>query len=330
MTGRCLILAALLCAASPALADELRLANGDRISGRVVSLAGGTLRFATDHGELRLPWSSVTALAVDELILATIDDGTPAPVTIAIAREPQRAALTPGGDAVDLQRITALARPQPPVIVDGGANAGLVSSSGNTDVNSLRLDGDVVTRAGANRYTASAAVTRSEDSDVETARNWSGSLKYDRFLTPRLFVNANAIFANDRFRDLKLRTALGGGLGYQILQTPVVTLTADAGIGWVNENLELQPDDRYTAARESAALTVAVIPDRLQLFHQHDVYAGVTGHDNLFFRTQNGVRLGLAAGFVTTLRLDTDYDRSPSPGLRNVDQTFSLTFGYRF
>lgn len=329
MIARCLILAVLLCAASPALADELRLANGDRISGRVVSLAGGTLAFATDHGELLIPWPSVAALTIVEPILATIEGGTPASVTIAAAPEPQRAILTPGGPT-ELQRITALARPQPPVIVDGSANAGLVSSSGNTDVNSLRLDGDVMTRAGANRYTASAAVTRSEDSDVETARNWSSSIKYDRFLTPRLFVNGNAIFINDRFRDLDLRTALGGGLGYQILQGPIVTLTADAGMGWVNENLGLQPDVRYAAARESAALTVMVIPDRVQLFHQHDLYAGVTGDDNLFFRTQNGVRLGLMAGFVTTLRLDSDYDRSPAPGLRNVDQTFSLTLGYRF
>ena len=329
MTGRFLMLAFFVCTASPALADELQLANGDRISGRVVSLAAGTLTFATDHGDLRIPWSSVTALTVDQPILATVSGGTPAAVTIARGQAPQRVTLTPGG-AVALETITALARPEPPVVVDGTANAGFVSSAGNTDVNSLRLDGDIMTRAGANRFTISAAVTRAEDSDVETARNWSGTFKYDRFLSPRLFMNANAIFTNDQFRDLDLRTALGAGLGYQILQTTIATLKADAGIGWVRENLELQPDDRYTAARESAALTVTAIPDRLELFHQHDIYAGVTGDDNLFVRMQNGVRLGVTAGFVTTLRLDSDYDRSPAPGLRDVDQTVSLTLGYRF
>ena len=298
----------------PATADEVRLANGDRLTGRVVSLAGGTLTFSTPNGDLRIPWSNVSALTVDEPILVT-RGSTPAASATGV---------------ITIADVTAMARPQPAVIIDGGANAGFVSSAGNTDVNSLRLDGDVIARASANRYSASAAITRAEDRDVETARNWSALFKYDRFLSSRLFVNANAIFTNDRFRDLDLRTALGAGLGYQVLQTPVVALTADAGLGWVNENLESLPDDRYAAVREAIALTVTAIPDRVQLFHQHDGYFGVTGDDNLFIRMQNGVRVGLAAGFVTTLRLDLDYDRSPAPGRRNTDQTFALTLGYRF
>jgi hypothetical protein len=56
----------------------------------------------------------------------------------------------------------------------------------------------------------------------------------------------------------------------------------------------------------------------------------VSGDDKMFIRTQNGVRIGLAAGFVTTIEEDLDYDRRPSPGRRQTDRTFSLTLGYRF
>jgi len=45
---------------------------------------------------------------------------------------------------------------------------------------------------------------------------------------------------------------------------------------------------------------------------------------------QNGVRVGLAGRFVTTIQEDVDYDRRPSPGRRQTDRTFSLTLGYRF
>jgi putative salt-induced outer membrane protein YdiY len=310
-----IILYAILAAPASAAADELRLMNGDRLTGRVVSLAGGTLTFSTPNGDLKIPWSSVTALTVDDTILATIGPAAPAPIT----------------GAVVIATTTALTRPQPAWIIDGGANAGFVSSAGNTDVNNLRLDGDIVARADRNRYTALAAVTRAEDGDVETVRNWSAGFKYDRFVSSRAFVNANAIFTNDRFRDLDLRTALGAGFGYQVLQTALVTLTTDAGLGWVNEDLEdPQPDDSYTAVRESAALIVHAVPDRVQFFHQHDGYFGITGDDNLFIKMQNGVRVGLAAGFVTTLRLDVDYDRSPAPGRKNMDKTFAFTLGYRF
>lgn len=323
-----LALALVAGAASPALADEVRLANGDRVTGRVQSLGGGTLVFASPLGELRIPWADVVALVVEEPIRATVGDADPVLVTIAAGDAERTVNLQPGG-ATPLASIAALTRPQG-ITYDGGANAGFVSSSGNSDTRSTRVDGDLVARADANRYTFSAIVNRAEDRGIESARNWSASAKYDRFISERMFLNANAIFTNDRFRDLDLRTALGLGVGYQVLQTPIVTLTADAGLGWVDENLADGEDDRYTAARESAALTIALIPSLAEFFHQHDGYFGVTGDDNLFIRTQNGIRLNLVGGFVTTVRFDLDYDRSPAPGRRNTDQTVSFTLGYRF
>ncbi len=308
-----LVLLALLLAA-PALADEVQLRNGDRLTGTVVTLANGTLTFSTPYGNVRVPWTDVTSLIVAEPILVTIGGKT---------------ALQPGG-TIALAQVTALERRRPAFVIDGGANAGLITTAGNTDVNNLRMDGDVVARGGENRYSASAAVTRAQDRGVETARSWSTALKYDRFLSERLFVNGNAILTSDRFRDLDLRSAIGAGIGYQVLATPVVTLTADAGLGYVNENLASQPDDSYTAFRESATLRVAVVRDRVQVFHQHDGYFGVTGDDNLFMRMQNGVSIALAGGFVTTLRHDLDYDRSPAPGRRSTDRTLALTLGYRF
>ena len=43
---------ALAAASRPALADEVRLKNGDRLSGSVVHLADGKLRFRTAYGPL--------------------------------------------------------------------------------------------------------------------------------------------------------------------------------------------------------------------------------------------------------------------------------------
>jgi putative salt-induced outer membrane protein YdiY len=317
-----------LLASAPAGADELQLMNGDRLTGTVASLAGGVLTFGTPYGDIRIPWAEVTRLTIQDPILVVIAGAAPTPVTIVAAADGQ-ATLQPGG-LVALADITSLARPQPPVIIDGGANAGIITTAGNTDVNNLRLDGDIVARANLNRYSASAAVTRAKDRGLETARNWTTAFKYDRFISTRMFLNANAILTNDRFRDLDLRTAVGAGVGYQVPTGPRVTLTADGGLGYVNENLESQPDDSYSAVRESVSFTAFAIPDRIQFFHVHDGYVGVTGEDNLFVRMQNGVRLSLAAGFVTTLRHDLDYDRSPAVGRSNTDRTLALTLGYRF
>jgi len=292
-----LLILLLILSASPARADEVLLTNGDRLTGTAVSLAGGVLTFRTPYGNVRIPWGDVARMTTRDPMLAALADALKGP---------------------------------PPVTVDGGANAGIIATTGNTDVNNLHLDGDIVVRADVNRYTASGVVTRAEDRGIETARNWTTAFKYDRFVSTRMFLNANAIFTNDRFRDLDLRTAVGAGVGYQVLTTPRVRLTADGGLGYVNENLESQPDDSYAALRESISFDAFAVPDRIQFFHVHDGYFGVTGDDNLFIRMQNGIRLALAAGFAATLRHDLDYDQSPAVGRSKTDRTLALTLGYRF
>ena len=315
--------------ALPAHADEVRLRNGDRITGVATSLAGGTLMFKATGGDLKIAWADVASLAIEQPMLVTVGTTAPTSAVFAAADANGRVTLVPGGP-VALTEIVALARPQPAWVMTGGAGAGVVQTAGNTQVNNVRLSGDLVARSAADRYTLSAIATHANDRGIETARNWSLTGKYDRFLTSRLYANANANFTNDEFRDIDLRTALGAGLGYQIIDTARTTLTADAGLAWVHENFTSIADDSYAAAHEAAGLQVQLLPGRMTVFHLHDGYFGVSGDNKMFIRTQNGVRLGLAAGFVTTIEEDLDYDRQPSPGRRQTDRTFSLTLGYRF
>jgi putative salt-induced outer membrane protein YdiY len=322
---------AILFLATPlvASADEVQLRNGDRITGRVVSLAGGSLIFSTGNGDLTIPWAEVTALSSTETLQATRAGADPVTITAIAAAGPGQLTLTPGG-AVALTDLVALGPSVPAVTVTGGASAGLVRTGGNTQVNRLRIDADAAIRQDANRYSAAAAVNQAEDSGTDTADNWTTSLNYDRFLTSRLFVNANSIFTNDRFRDLDLRTALGAGLGYQVIDTPRTKLTANGGAGWVQEDYITAPTNDYAALRESAALDFFLVPGRILFFHKHDGYFGVQGEGNRFVKTQNGFRLSVVRNFVTTLQYDLDYAATPAPGRRATDRTFALTFGHRF
>jgi putative salt-induced outer membrane protein YdiY len=327
---RCL-LALVFLSLIPALAaaDEVQLKGGDRYTGRVVQLAGGTLTFKTAHGELKIPWADISALTVTEPLRVTVDKQPPVTVTAVAIAGPGQVTLTPGG-TVALADIAAIGPIEKAIVFTGGANAGIMQTKGNTDVNSVRVDADASARQGPNRYRAGAAVNHAENDGVTNADNWTISGNYDRFLTSRLFLNGNAIFTNDQFKDLDLRTALGGGVGYQFFDTPIFKLTAGAGLGWVNENFIVAPDDDYAAIRESVSLSLFIVPKILEFFHRHDGYFGVTGDDNLFIKAQTGLRLTLLANFVTTVEVDLDYDRSPSPGSKHTDRTLAFTFGYRY
>lgn len=324
-----LTLVLLLTLAASSAADEVQLRSGDRYSGRVVRLAGGKLTFNTAHGELNIPWTDVLTLTVTEPLRVTVGTQPPVTVTAIAAAEPGRVTLSPGG-AVALTDISAISPVVPPVVVTGGANAGLLQTSGNTDVNALRFDADATIQQSANRYRFGAAINHAEDDGEKTTDNWTINANYDRFLTSRLFVTGGAIFTNDEFKDLDLRTALSAGIGYQFFDTPRFKLTAGGGPGWVNEDFIVAEDDSYTAIRESVGLNYFLVMDRVEFFHRHDTYFGVTGDDNLFVKAQTGFRVTVIKNFVTTIQFDLDYDRSPSPGRQNTDRTLSFTFGYRY
>jgi putative salt-induced outer membrane protein YdiY len=302
-----------------AAADELHLANGDRLTGTVESLDGGTLTFKTAGGELHIAWSDVTSLTTDQPLLVRTGTGNPVLTTIA-ADSPDAVAA-----------ITAISAPAPPVLWRGGGDVGILNTAGNTETSSLRIDGDVTARLPHDRYSTSVIVNRTSDHGVETARNWTSSFDYNHFVSKRLFVSGSLILTNDPFRDLDLRTAISVGLGYQIWDTARGTLAVNAGFGHVRENFASAPDDHFSALQESTKLDVTLFDgDRVHAFHHHDGYFGRSVDGKLFFRTQNGVQIALVGGLASTVELDLDYDRHPSDGRVATDRSVSVTFGYHF
>jgi putative salt-induced outer membrane protein YdiY len=318
--------------ASTAAADELKLNNGDRITCTVHKLDAGKLTVKTEYGELLVNWADVAEIRMDQPLMISVANAdtrlgrlsSTAAGQVMITSEGQTPVTVPMADIIGVAPVA------PAWILSGGANAGFFNTGGNTDVRNLRLDGELVARASASRYTAGASINRGSDRGRITARNATAAFRYDRFLTTRLFLNANSIFTNDRFRDLDLRTAIGAGVGYQAWDTPVLKLSVDGGLGYVRQNFSSTPDNNYAALQEAVKAQWFLAATRVEIFHQHSGYFGVTGDDNLFMRLQNGLRFALIGGLVTTAQLDIDYDRNPAPGRQSTDRAFALTFGYRF
>lgn len=309
-----------------AWADEVRLVNGDRLTGTVVSLERGVLKFDTPHGSLSVPWGEVVELAIE----AAIEINPPSPAfTVTGVRILGGDVSGPDGWLMALSDLHTLTRPSGPQVT-GGLNVGFLSTAGNTEVTTVRLDGEMVRRARSNRYTASGVVNRGHDATGPTARNATGSARYDRFFSPRFYANATALLTTDRFRDLDLRSALGVALGYQVADAARVRFGVESGYGYVREQFTGSVDQGFHAIRETTSVDVYVVGQRVVLFHRHDGFFGVAGNRRRFVQTRNGLRVGLMGNLVMTLQYDVDHDPSPSPGRTSTDQATGVTFGYRF
>ena len=317
-------------------ADEVLLKNGDRITGKIDRLENNVLTVDTSYaGTLAIRWEEVEKLSTDGPVTTVFSEKSSLRGVISPG-EPGRATVAPEDLAapvsVALSRIKAInpGPPEPPLKTKVRINAGANFTSGNTDTENLYADGELLARTERNRYTLAGAYTRSEDSQVKTADNVLGSMKYDHFISEKVYFYASAEGEKDTFKDLDLRSSLGVGMGYQFYETELTTLQLEAGASYVNENFKVAEDNDYSAGRWGFKLEHFLFNKTLQFFHQHMGLQSFEESDDLVIYTQTGLRIPLLKHLNSTVQFNYDYDKSPPPGIGKDDRAVIVTFGFQW
>lgn len=317
--------------------DELLLINGDRLTGKVIRMEGDLLYYSTPYvsTEMEIAWKDVANLITDEDVQIVLEDGT----TLngrTMKAEDGKVKMKMGSFietvSFDLAQVTSVnpkKNEAKKMTLKGIVNAGFSQSSGNTDTTSVYIDTEVVARTPKNRYTIGLEYNYENDNDETTERNALGYAKYDYFLTNKWYLYSNSFFQTDPVADLRLRTTLGIGAGYQFFETERTQLSVEAGPAYVNEDLEEGEDMDFSAARWAVDFNHALY-DWLETFHFQEGYYGLEGSDNLFLRTRTGLRFPFAEAFHFTLQYNWDYDKSPAEGASSVDREYVTTLGYSF
>ncbi|MBW1997166.1 MAG: DUF481 domain-containing protein [Deltaproteobacteria bacterium] len=120
----------------------------------------------------------------------------------------------------------------------------------------------------------------------------------------------------------------GVGLGYQFLETELTNISLEAGTNYTNEDFIVGEDTNYVAGRWSFNFDHFFFSKRLQFFHRDTGLISLEDTEDLTIWTQTGVRLPITKHFNTTLQVNFDWDRSPSPGLKKEDTTYIVSLGY--
>ena len=159
----------------------------------------------------------------------------------------------------------------------------------------------------------------------------------DFFITKRLFWFASAYFEKDTFQDLKLRTALASGPGYQFIDhgdfsgiLEKMTLYAEAGPAYFNEDFRVAEDASSLRARLSLKFNWPLLDDRITIYHYDEVYPSLQNTKNYFLTMDNGVRFKLIKGFVSSFQVTTRFNSNPAQGTGDTDNLYLMTVGYGF
>ena len=325
---------AILLVSSPGFADDVLMANGGRITGAVQTLGDGKLTVKTPYNKaLELDWASVKSVIIPTSAEIVLSDGTQLIGTVETADVGIRVVTGSAGTVpiADLSLIQAINPPKkPPVTYTGDIQAAASLTSGNSDTVSGNLSGKFVARSKKQRLTLRAGWNYAEDTGKVSARDANGSVKYDFFPLEKLYTYVNSLLEYNSFQDLNLRATMGGGLGYQFFENDRESLAFELGVSYVNVDYNNAADDAYAAGRWSVNAEYKVIPDRISLFHFHEGYFGFEDIQNLYLRTEQGVRFTIIKDFYSTFQANLTYDNAPAAGTEDTDTTLLFGLGYNF
>ena len=330
----CQVMLLVLLCSGYALADEVILTNGDRLSGKIIDVRDGILTLETGYSEpVKLEFEAVEKMSSTEPVELHLTDGEVLKGKI-ITNTNRQAAVEagPGREAVTVAFDTIAALnppPKEPVTWKGNITLGGNLKDGNSDSMNLSAGALAVRRSENDRFLINVLYNYTEDNGVRTAKNTYGQLKYDYFLSPKWYLYLNIDMLSDDFQDINFRTSVGPGVGYQIWDEENRALSLEAGVSYISEDRDLGEDTNWISARLGVNFLYKLF-DRVVFTDQFVIYPNLD--DTGEYTLRNDAALVTDIGSNWAFRLGNIWERNSNPGpdVKKDDFTWILGLQYSF
>jgi putative salt-induced outer membrane protein YdiY len=325
--------------------DLVTLKDGSQIYGDVIEMDNGELKIKIAFGVgnfITVKWDNVAKLSVNHPIPVHLKEGTVLMTTVQEGPDGQlslKVSPMAGPLTVPIESVKAI-NPliQPSVVYSGGLTAGLSQASGNSHLRSASLLGDMTGRSDLLRLTLLGRYIYGDDNGRVITRNSRGTIKLDFFVTKRFYWFAASYFEQDTFQDLKLRTSLSSGPGYQFIDkgdfaSPYLkdmTLYFESGLAYFNEDFKIAPDKTSLRARTSFKWNWPILDEKVTFYHYDEFFPSIQNTNDFYMTSDQGVRFKLYEGLVSGFQLTYRYNNMPPPGIKSSDTLFLWTVGYSF
>lgn len=330
----------MVCAAVPAMtrADEVLFNNGDRLSGKVLSVDGSKMKLKTAvAGEIIVEMKDVKTFTTDEPIelRTTTREVITGPATA--AAEPGAVSVKPAGDApprdVKFDDVKYVNFDQ---TWTGALVAGALFARGNTYADQANIAFDAVRRTLDDRFTLTGGYNfgRQREPDTgdktTTVDNFFATGKYDYFLTEKFYLFGSIRYDHDRIADLKHRVIPGIGVGYLWFDEPDFKFDTEAGLAYVHEEFEDGDTNDVMSGRLAYHLKKNLWGEKVGLFHDLEYYPSLERLDDFLIITDAGIRTALTTKMFAEYKIEYRYDATPAEGLDHTDLRHVIGVGWKF
>jgi hypothetical protein len=107
-----------------------------------------------------------------------------------------------------------------------------------------------------------------------------------------------------------------------------MTLYAEAGIAYFNEDFKIAADQTSVRARVSVKWDWPILDERITFYHYDEMFPSVQNSQDFYLTADQGIRFKLIEGLVSGFQLTYRYNNMPPPGIKSADTLFLLTIGY--
>jgi putative salt-induced outer membrane protein YdiY len=322
-------------------ADEVVLTNGDRLSGTIVKMTDGKLLFkSAEAGEVTVNLTNVRSLTSEAPVTLNLSDGTVLIRKIGPG-QPGQIAIQPegalGAQTIPLTNVTGInlpAKPEPKWT--GSVSVGVTATSGNTSTEAINASASVQRRSEQDRTSAGFDYARGQQQDPKTREDnvtedwWKARAEYDYFFMPKTFGFVNMRYEKDSIAQLDRRTVVGGGLGYQWVESEKLNFSSQLGVASLYEKFKNETKSKSETSLEAGYAFDMQVAEGVKVLHDLTYFPSLSKFSDYYLTTTGEVRASLTKSMFASFKTIFNYDKSPAIGRGSTDVKYMFSLGMTF
>jgi putative salt-induced outer membrane protein YdiY len=218
----------------------------------------------------------------------------------------------------------------------GSITAGVTSTHGNTKTETISASGNMTKRTEKDRTQISADYAKGEQEDKVTGVDetiedwWRAKGKYDYFFSKKKYAYVDGRYEKDAVSQLDRRVIVGGGGGYQWIESENVNFSTELGLASLYEKFDNQTKSNSELSTQLGYNLDKKLTRNTKLAHDLTFYPALDKFSDYFLTTTVGVRTDFSGSFFATFKTIFNYDETPAVGAHKTDVKYFLGVGYSF
>jgi putative salt-induced outer membrane protein len=214
----------------------------------------------------------------------------------------------------------------------GTGGAALSLTSGNTSSTNFLLNTEAARATDADKISLGAGANygRSKDPEDGTkktlSQKWNMFGQYDYNINSSVYVFGKLGLEGDKLSQLSLRTALAGGVGYKIINTPEDAFSVFGGVAYITDKYSERQKIGDKIAQRFSRVSLLLgeesshtLSSTVSFKQRLELYPGVSGDSAMLMKFNAGLAVAMSSKLSLNVGFTDNYNSKPPVGNKKND-----------